>query len=175
MEIMLIVLSLLALFHFIYEGILLPSFRMGLRNNLFSLRDEIRYVLIEKHHKSDADAFMFLEHSANNFISRLDLLDIASLRAAHQRLKADRKLSERINYEVNLLENHNNEKVRNYYHKLNRILLFSLVTNSGGWAIYFVPAIGLMFFWKGIVALLNSLIAVSPQAKALDSIIPVRT
>jgi len=46
MEIAIIVLAGLAVYHFVYEGILAPSFRLKLRFELFELRDELRKLKI---------------------------------------------------------------------------------------------------------------------------------
>ena len=48
------ILIILAVWHFVYEAILLPSIRWNLRNELFALRDRLRNVVIEnqKHDKT---------------------------------------------------------------------------------------------------------------------------
>jgi hypothetical protein len=47
MTIAIIVLMALAVFHFVYESIWAPSFRLSLRFRLFVMRDEVRQLKIE--------------------------------------------------------------------------------------------------------------------------------
>jgi hypothetical protein len=64
-----IVLLALAVFHFVHESILAPSFRLSLRFRLFVLRDEVRQLKIECAESLNDEHFVFLQDSINGLIS----------------------------------------------------------------------------------------------------------
>ena len=73
--ILLISLAVLAILHFIYEAIILPTIRWNLRNELFSLRDKLRNVVINKE-QYDPATFELAHSGINHFINRLHHLDL---------------------------------------------------------------------------------------------------
>ena len=139
MEIIIFVLILLSFFHFIYESILLPSFRLRLRYKLFSLRDDLRHIKIENDQKINDKIFSFLQSSINNVINSLHLINFQMLYMLTKAVKKDESLSRKVEDINKELENCNSNSILRIRYKLSKYFAFALIINSGGWFIYLFP------------------------------------
>lgn len=100
-----------ALFHFIYESILAPSFRLELRFELFKLRDEVRLLKIDNLSSNANEPefvdrhYGYLQDSINSLISILCRYDLAAIWTITSQINRDEALRERVAARARLLDN----------------------------------------------------------------------
>lgn len=139
MEYVILILFLLAAFHFVYNGIVLPTLRFHLRNKLFAVRDEIRNLKIERRDKCDAAAFKLLHDGINNYLPRLHMLTL-SFQVDFQRQYAnDQSFRKRVDERRKVIENCSDHDFKQIAKEANEILEWTFVANMGGWFVYVVP------------------------------------
>ena len=161
MEYVLFSIFILAFYHFIYESILLPSFRLNIRFRLFKLRDELRNLKIEDH---DIDEFMYdhLEVSINDKIRLLHIINIQLLHTFSKDLKNNKSLAKKVSELTKRLEECQSEKMQRIRYKIMKYTTLALAVNSGGWFIYMIPIILGILLWNSIKALIKSTVFI-PQ------------
>ncbi len=128
-------------YHFVWEAILAPSFRLGLRFELFRLRDELRWL----HHKDPDDCteeiFRCIQGSINNGIRLLPKTDFALLRSVDRAIAEDSGLKKRIEKRRELIEACINPEIREFERRISSVTRRALVVNTGGWIIYLIPVV----------------------------------
>lgn len=133
------ILIIAAVYHFVWEGILAPSFRFGLRFELFQLRDEVRWL----HHKEPQDCteevFMCIQGTINNGIRILPKTDITLIRNVERAVEDDDGLRRRIEKRRELMNSCINPEIRELERRIGKITKLALLINTGGWLIYVVP------------------------------------
>lgn len=139
----------LALWHFVYEGIFLPSARFRLRFKLFALRDRLRNLKADNPRQCGPAAFDILDESLNWQIEHQYQLTISLLRGANRRYYSDSSFAKQVNDRVARL----NECQLPEYIEIRRLAggLFqeAAFLNSGSWLIFAIPvAVGLAFATK---------------------------
>ena len=153
MEYVLFSIFILAFYHFIYESILLPSFRLNIRFRLFKLRDELRNLKIEDH---DIDEFMY-DHLEVSINDKIRLLHTFS-----KDLKNNKSLAKKVSELTKRLEECQSEKMQRIRYKIMKYTTLALAVNSGGWFIYMIPIILGILLWNSIKALIKSTVFI-PQ------------
>lgn len=82
MELTIILLMIIALVHFIYDQIVLPTARQNIRSNIFELRDELRSHLIDHQHefsKETLHVYKIMDDRINHAVNRLHLFTFTNL------------------------------------------------------------------------------------------------
>lgn len=125
------IIAFLALFHFVYESILAPSFRLSLRFKLFALRDELRALKIECGARLDDKHFHFLQDSINALISVLFRVDITLMAIAVQSYKTDPEFRRRVDERAKILDDCTVEPAREIRRKSLWIFAQALAVNCG--------------------------------------------
>jgi hypothetical protein len=144
MSTLIFILCFLAIFHFVYEGILAPSFRLKLRFELFELRDEVRQIKIEHKDKLNDVHFDYLQDSVNTLISILYKFDFATLALAESVSRSDPEFKKRAEERSRLLDDCQLDQARNIRKKSLKIAAKALLVNSGASTLYLFPiAMGL--------------------------------
>ncbi|MFJ2992718.1 hypothetical protein [Pandoraea sp. NPDC087047] len=139
MKTLILIAMVLAMWHYVYDGIIAPSIRQHLRNRLFALRDELREVQESELSKDDQAAFWFVHTGINNFLNRLPGITIDRSRKIQSVVEQDKE-RERIFVEhLNKVLNAENPVIRSVFKKTNDVLRQAMMTNSGGWFVYIVP------------------------------------
>lgn len=128
---------LLALLHFVYERLLLPSIRLRLRFRLFAIRDALRWLKIND--EVDQDSFVFLESAINNVIRTLHHFDAATIYASNQRLANDEGLRRRVARRIQVQENCANAEFQRLRETLLSTATSAVLANNGTWFFYLVP------------------------------------
>jgi len=140
MDILLLIAAFIAGFHFVYEGIILPSIRLTLRNRLFALRDELR-ALKFGNDSCDEAAFDLVHTGINNYLNRLHLVTI-SLRVRMRKLyESDADFQKQVEDRRALIEQAHNESLRAIVRKSDRVIGMAFIANSGAYFIYIVPIV----------------------------------
>lgn len=150
----------LALFHFLYDGIILPSIRQHLRNKLFALRDKLRMEYINGLDKQDIEAFNLTHEAINNFVNRLPMLTITVRAEIEVAIKNDHKLKEKVNKRRAILESCQSAKIKEINESINKILLEAFIANSGGWLVYLIPVAVLLTIWQKLATDCRELVVV---------------
>jgi hypothetical protein len=139
MEILIFTLCFIAAYHFIYEGILAPSFRLELRFELFRLRDEVRQLKIESSDALLDKHFNYLQDSINALISFLYKFDFATLLLAEAESRRNPAFKKRVEERARILDDCNIQRARDIRKKSLVIAAKALVINSGACILYLIP------------------------------------
>ncbi|MEP7245690.1 MAG: hypothetical protein ABI885_18725 [Gammaproteobacteria bacterium] len=129
-----------AYFHFLYESVLAPSFRLKLRFELFALRDELRRLKIERADCLDDTHFDFLQESLNGLIRILDRFSVATLIAVENGIRRNPCLEEQLEVRARILDDCEIPNVLSIRDRSLRIAARAVAVNNGAWAIYLGPA-----------------------------------
>lgn len=136
MSLALAIMVLLALGHFVYEGIIAPSLRMDLRYKFFALRDELRRLkeahpaeLSDKHYRA-------LEDSINGFIQMLPRFDVGTVIRVNQEIESNPALKREIDERIAFLESCAVPEAKEIRRRSRRLALSALRVNAGGLYLY---------------------------------------
>jgi hypothetical protein len=137
----LLLLAVLALLHFIYEGILAPSLRASYRLKLFALRDRLRNLKMEHEERLSDEVFFDLQSSINFSVGRLRQIDLRLVRSANRAFERDAKLRKRVERRIAMFEACPIAELRQirkeYFDALDNVVL----VNSGAWLPYLIPVL----------------------------------
>ena len=133
--------ALLALFHFIYEGILAPSFRMKLRFDLCALRDELNRLKRDSGAAFDDERFCHLHDSLTALIATLHRFDVSTLLAVSQEIGRNPELREKVERRERMLDTCGVPELRDLRRRSLVIATRALAVNHGGWCIYGIPMV----------------------------------
>jgi hypothetical protein len=168
MAILIYILFFATIFHFVYESILLPSWRLELRYKLFALRDEARQLKFKYTAELSDDVFLHVQHSINTSISLLPHMTPSLIADAKREFDTNPHLQRVIEKRTELLDSCKIQEVRDVMDKAAKYSLTALTLNIGGWFLYLSPifliVIPIMFFvgaFKKLKKLILSLTVVS--------------
>lgn len=151
-----IVLIIFAIFHFIYESILLPSFRLELRYKLFELRDELRNIKSEKNSKVSDDVFYLLEGTVCTVINRLPFFSLSARMDAFKEYESNKSFQNRVEKRKNILESCQDDRIKKINKELIDIATVAFILNSGGWIYIVIPFLLLVFAFAFITKSIRS-------------------
>lgn len=144
-----LIVLVLALLHFIYDGIVLPSIRLNLRNKLFKLRDDLRNHRIENPDIDD-NAFRLMDDGINSVLSRLSQFTISLQMEMEKELKESPELQEYIDQRISIIRNSDDIVLKAIHKKTNIVLEHAFIANTGAWFFYLLPIVLVVLFFKGI-------------------------
>src|SRR6266542_6528845 len=148
----------LAILHFIYEGIILPSIRLNLRYKLFVLRDELRSLRHDKGGDISTEIYNAQEVIINNAISVLPYVDFIRIAAARE---AGPELKKKAEERESLINSCNVKEVKDIYSKTMHIVFCAFISNIGSWFIYIVPVAIVVGFFQKIFSLVKDIVSLS--------------
>ena len=132
----------LAVLHFVYQAILLPSIRLSLRFRLFALRDRLRALLARD--QEALEAFRIQHAAINNSIRMLSKVDFAFIWRVESQLRLDKAMRARIEKRIKIVEEFEEEEFQAILKATNRTFRAAVLANAGAWFFYIVP-IALVF------------------------------
>lgn len=138
---------LVALAHFIYEGILAPSIRMKLRYDLYEVRDELRAAWTDNESGLTEDAYMLLQHEINSAIVHLGDLGLSVLIEASRALKKT-EIAERVDRCKKIRNSCHSERYISLRSRYKHAVAMAWMVNSVGLFAWIVPAAFLAATWK---------------------------
>lgn len=150
----------LAAFHYLWESILAPSFRLRLRFELFRLRDQLRWLEYEQAHFDEEDLFHFVQGSINNSLRLLPRIDFALLSNAQQIVNADEGLRRRIEKRRDMFESSNNQELKAIHRKLKELTLLAVGVNTAGLMIWVIPIFIALASWSGIKKFIKNIVLI---------------
>lgn len=173
MTLFLMVLFILAILHFAYEGIILPSIRLKLRYNLFALRDELRLLKLSNK-KLDDNTFRYIQGAINVSIYLLDSINFGLLLTANRIIARNDEIQKRIKKRNDLIEKCQVEEIKQIRRKTYRILRSTLLANSGGWYFYVMPIVVVMVSLGQIKKFVKEIILV-PESEIIKIALPYKS
>jgi hypothetical protein len=152
MATLIIILFIVASIHFLYESTILPSIRVGLRFDLFELRDRLRNLLDTK--KIDSDKYRHLQSSINATIDSLHSLDMLGFVNCQRVLKANPRWNDLVTKRQQEIDSYDQPEFREIRKRHIQLAMKTFAANSGMLIFYLglfiVPAILVWKFWVDI-------------------------
>ncbi len=140
-----LVLALLAVFHFIYECLVAPSLRDALRYRLFRDRDDLRCCYRRGGQEIGKDIYCLLELRLNNSIAMVAYIDFYLIYKFRKFIKVcDTETLERLMAAQVKIERSTNPYVKKINKAMRRTTVLALLVNTGGWlpfVIFLVPVL----------------------------------
>jgi hypothetical protein len=141
--ILLLIFAALALTHFVYDGILAPSFRASYRLKLFALRDRLRKLKWEQGDKLSDEVFFDLQSSINYSVGRLKQVDLRLIKNARMAFERDERLRKQVERSIAIFDACPIQELHRIRFEYLNVLDNVVMVNSGGWIPYLIPvAIG---------------------------------
>lgn len=165
-----IALFVLPLWHFIYEGILMPAIRFKLRLELFKIRDTIRRIKIDGGDDIPEAAFSYAERNVNQIVNILKFVDPFVLDEAKRHLANDPQLATRIEQARAEFTQTASEELQEQYRKAIRVGVTASCINSGGWVIYLLPLVLPCMFASHLVKTVAMMASAPPHE--IEKMIP---
>lgn len=145
---LLYLLCFLALWHFVVEGIVVPSTRVSIRLRLFALRDKLRRMHIDGVIKENE--FDEAQRRLNNMIRLAPSVDAFMLVQWEMKLKADKELARRVERRRLDFESSASKDVKELVEKAYEIGVESVRINSMGWIVYLIPIVIGVAIWSRV-------------------------
>lgn len=156
MSTFIVVLFFLSLFHFVYDGIILPSVRMNLRNQLFLERDKLREMLIQNGiAKTDTEFFDFLHDGINFYLNRLHILNIVFYYSYYKEIVKNEELRGIIEKRSQLADHSNNKELKKIYNSVNLVLSKAFVFNALTFTLVLFPVALIVLILKTVIRIFS--------------------
>lgn len=157
MTMALTILIVLTAWHYLWDGILAPSFRAEQRFKLFQLRDELR----ELHYAGGVSTKLFrrLEDSLNGAIEAMPSINLTGMISFVRAVENDARLRQRIEARIAEMDAAPRE-VQEISKRFSEIMYTSLGVNIGAWLI---PLVAIQFPLAQAVEAISRLIALTEQ------------
>ena len=130
-----------AIFHFIYQSIILPTRRERISYKLFALRDDVRLLAYNQKGELNDELIEYLESTINNSINCLPLINFKLLADAQKIVSKNIHLQEIIEKNKELLKKYATDDILLLEKKKRKILIETLLCNTFGSLVYIVPAV----------------------------------
>lgn len=150
---------LLALWHFVYESILAPSWRMRLRNQLFACRDELRCIRIEDD-ELPQEVFLCLQQMLNNAILYLHAIRPSTLHELKSEIESNAGLRRLVANRRKIIADCGIQEIQQIDRKVTMIISEAFVANAGGWLVYMVPIALCVAFKEWVTQSIEKILAV---------------
>lgn len=151
MEYLVILLIVLAFLHFIYEGIIAPSLRLSLRNELFEIRDTLRRENERGLSPADHEAFKIVHDGVSSFLNRVPQMTIHRMVMIKNLYTQDEALRKRAEERIRKINECGNTPIKEALKDANCVLDKALLVNMGAWFLYLVPLLVLMAMLQSVV------------------------
>ena len=146
MEIVLLIILILSILHFIYEGIIAPTLRVYQRNKLFTLRDQLRNINCTQLKGNDKYAYEYIEKGLSNSIFNLSKLNLYSFSRYIGKFENDLNLQKEIAARSEKIKESSIEDLKYIYDEAGKITFDTICINSGAWFFYLVPILFSVLF-----------------------------
>lgn len=148
MSTLLLVILIFSIWHFVYEGIILPSLRLKLRFKLFVLRDRMRELKTIHGNKFSDEVYYELQDSVNTTIRVLHRINIVTVFNASRAFEENEGLRLIVSKRNELIKSCPIAEVRDISDQNSLIIREVLFANFGSWMVYIVPAVLVIVFFN---------------------------
>jgi hypothetical protein len=132
MAVLILIVLSLAIVHFVYEGMILPTIRLHFRYRLFALRDRLRHLKTKEDNKLDADSYRYLQEALNVMIAFLYRFDLRAAFEANSWFRKHPDLQKKAEARITALNNCNNLEFKKIMRDSFVISCWVLSLNSAG-------------------------------------------
>jgi hypothetical protein len=139
MSTLFVILIVMAIFHFTYEGIFLPTRRLKLRYDLFELRDKLRRLKANKENKISDELYGLIQSSIDNSIKMLPFATVTLVVKATIELKDSENLRKEISKRIALINNCEVKEIQTIFNKSKELLANAFIINTLPLIIYMLP------------------------------------
>lgn len=141
----------LAIGHFIYEAIIAPNLRVGIRNELFEIKDELDSIELNSLCENDKAIYYILHSSLTGLMLRLPKLNLSLMKEAQREFDTDIKFREKVLKKRHLIESSENEELKALYKRSNKVFSDAFIINTGAWCMLLIPLLfPLLFVMKAM-------------------------
>lgn len=151
----------LVVYHFVFESILAPSWRLSIRYRLFALRDELRMLKIEHRDQLDDKHYHHLQDSINSIIYLLPKIEVVMVAHIKQSIEQDVELKKRLEARQKVLDDCAFPIMVDIRKRSINLTIEALAANSAGWSAYIVPFLLLSGVYKSIEPRVRALVSLS--------------
>lgn len=138
----------LAIWHFFYESVLAASMRHGLRYKFFQLRDELRNVKIDNAlSRKDEQIYEILDNSICQMIDSMSFISAVNYFRLKNQIHKNNKRRSDIDNLKNFIHSADNINLKQIDKKIGILGSEVLVVNNGGWIIYFIIPLLVLFLF----------------------------
>ena len=139
MATLIVIICVLALLHFVYDGIVAPSLRLRLRFRLFALRDRLRDVKFVEGDRVSDEVFLCLQNGINGATRLLSIFDVSTMVQASREIERDKEVAQRLAKREELLRWCPVEEVAEIRRQVGTTMFYALCVNSGAWFLFVAP------------------------------------
>ncbi len=140
MEIFIIIVFSIAIWHFIYESLIAPNLRLKIRHDLFVERDKLYAIKISDDiNEVDKKAIEIIDQNIKFMKVRMSEITLNSLIQFKKLYESDEKLRSKIDNIELKINSSKNTNIKKIDKKLSRIATNAFLINSGGWLMYLLP------------------------------------
>jgi hypothetical protein len=143
-----IFLTVVVLWHGIYELLILPTLRRSIRFKLFALRDRLRDFKAEHSHQCPDEAFRLLDEALSWQTDNLPGLTFPLLHRVTELLKDNVELRSALARRLTILNSCKLHEYVDIRKEASQLTLRTIALNSGGWVIYLVPIVYPWMAWE---------------------------
>lgn len=161
MEYAIVALFFAAVWHFVYENILLPTTHVTLRNKLFELRDELREIQLADVERKFAHEIDIAQNGINNAIDSVEALDLSLQGRVARRYSTDKLFRDRVKARNEAIRNSSSVELKDIVKRCNSIIRDVFFYNSGGWLVYVIPIACAAIFYNQISATAKELFSLN--------------
>ncbi len=159
-----IFLLLATVWHFVYEGVIAPTARFHLRNELFALRDGVRYQMVSKNLKDfERESVLFFHDGISQCIHFLSELNIVMLFETNKILVRDNTFKKEVEKRSKALEKIENTNIVEALKKANSLVRKAILWNSGSWIIYILPIAICLWYYEILKRLSSQILSMPPD------------
>lgn len=146
-----IIIAFLAMFHFIYESILAPTFRLKIRHELFILRDKLHIIKLCDISKNDRESIIIIESAINNMLNRMPQMTLTNVVLMRQYYRKDNSLKEQVDGMNIKIDKSENKDIKKIDKTLTRMATRAMIVNMGASFIYLFPLYLILVFFKKMI------------------------
>lgn len=160
----------LAIGHFIYEAIIAPNLRVGIRNELFEIKDELDSIELNSLCENDKAIYYMLHSSLTGLMLRLPKLNLSLMKEAQREFDTDIKFRDRVLKKRHLIESSENEELKALYKRSNKVFSDAFIINTGAWFMLLIPVLFIMKAMEQVQKITSGIVTLS--TKQMQKLIP---
>lgn len=141
MKILLLLITIFAIYHFVWESIIAPTERLALRNRFFVIRDQLREHEAGGIHRADMPAYRVVHDSVNAMINRIAYLTAHNMVQMDVAYRHDEEFRARVTERKAVMERCEDAVVKDAFRQASKVVREAVLVNGGGWAIYMLPVV----------------------------------
>lgn len=159
-----IICAILAIFHFIYDGIIAPTIRISLKNKLFSIKNELLRLEERKDlTNNERKSLKYVIASTEILIKKMNNITISEFVKVKSSLNDSSLLHKEASGKIDFITKYSCPETIKAFDQSAEIFVRALIVNSGGWLIYIIPIYVILKPFKILSKKLNKVFSISDR------------